>query len=63
MQLHGWEVKSIRAGKANLSDTYVIVRNGEAFLLNSQITRSNPHQRTVIADPTRTRKLLLHRKN
>ena len=38
MQLHGWEVKSIRAGKANLSDTYVIVRNGEAFLLNSQIT-------------------------
>ena len=38
LQLHGWEVKSIRAGKANLSDTYVIIRNGEAFLLNSQIT-------------------------
>lgn len=62
VQLHGWEVKSIRAGKANLSDAYVIIRNGEAYLLNSQITPLDSASTHVIADPTRTRKLLLHKK-
>ena len=62
LQLLGWEVKSIRAGKANLTDTYVIVRNGEAYLLNSQITPLHTASTHVIAEPTRTRKLLLHKK-
>jgi len=61
LQLLGWEVKSIRAGKANLTDTYVIVRNGEAYLLNSQITPLQTASTHVIAEPTRTRKLLLHK--
>ena len=38
LQLLGWEVKSIRAGKANLTDTYVVIRRGEAYLLNALIT-------------------------
>lgn len=62
LQLHGWEVKSIRAGKANLTDTYVIIRNGEAYLLNAQFTPLDSASTHVIADPTRTRKLLLHKK-
>jgi SsrA-binding protein len=62
VQLQGWEVKSIRAGKANLSDTYVIIRDGEAYLLNSQITPLDSASTHVIADPTRSRKLLLHKK-
>ena len=62
LQLHGWEVKSIRSGKANLSDTYVVVRNGEAYLLNAQITPLESASTHVIADPTRSRKLLLHKK-
>ena len=62
LQLLGWEVKSIRGGKANLSDTYVVVRNGEAYLLNAQITPLESASTHVIADPTRSRKLLLHKK-
>ena len=62
VQLQGWEVKSIRAGKANLSDTYVIIRDGEAYLLNSQITPLDSASTHVIADPTRSRKLLLHKR-
>lgn len=62
LQLHGWEVKSIRAGKANLTDTYVIIRKGEAYLLNAQITPLESASTHVIADPTRSRKLLLHKK-
>ena len=54
VQLQGWEVKSIRAGKANLSDTYVIIRDGEAYLLNSQITPLDSASTHVIADPTRS---------
>jgi len=60
--LEGWEVKSLRAGKVNLSDAHVIVKYGEAFLLGAQI---NPLQTTsthTLPDPVRTRKLLLHKK-
>jgi SsrA-binding protein len=62
LSLLGWEVKSIRAGKANLTDTYVVVRKGEAYLLNAHITPLDSASTHVIADPTRSRKLLLHKK-
>src|SRR5678809_1799251 len=59
--LTGSEVKSLRDGKANISDAYGIVKNGEIFLLNLHIS---PYERGgyVNHEPTRTRKLLLHRK-
>ncbi len=59
--LTGTEVKSLREGKANLTDAYGIVRGAEIFLLNLHIS---PYERGGYAnhEPTRTRKLLLHRK-
>src|SRR5207253_9158315 len=59
--LRGTEVKSLREGKANISDAYGIVRDGEVFLLNAHI---QPYESRGYAnhDPTATRKLLLHRK-
>ena len=62
LALTGWEVKSIRAGKAQLTDTYVLLKDGEAFLLGAHITPLNTASTHVEADPTRTRKLLLHKK-
>jgi len=62
LALTGWEVKSLRAGKAQLTDTYVLLKNGEAFLLGSNITPMNSASTHVVADPGRTRKLLLHKK-
>ncbi len=61
MVLTGTEVKSLRDGKANLKDSYVIIKDAEAFLLNCHIS---PYSHGNIAnhDPVRTRKLLLHRK-
>jgi SsrA-binding protein len=58
--LEGWEVKSIRAGKAQLTDSYVLIRDGEAWLIGAHITPLVSASTHVIADPTRTRKLLLH---
>ena len=58
--LQGWEVKAIRAGRANIKESYVIIRDGELFILGmhiSPLTTASTHIRT---DPTRTRKLLLH---
>ncbi len=60
--LEGWEVKSLRAGKAQLVDSYVLIKDGEAFLLGAQITPLNTASTHVIADPQRTRKLLLHKR-
>ena len=60
--LMGWEVKSIRAGKAQLVDSYVLVRDGEAWLLGANITPLQSASTHVVADPQRTRKLLLHAK-
>jgi SsrA-binding protein len=59
--LTGTEVKSLRAGKANIADSYGIVRDGEIFLLNAHI---QPYDRGgyVNHEPTRNRKLLLHRR-
>ena len=59
--LEGWEVKSLRAGKVQLVDSYVIVKNGEAFLFGCLITPLQTASTHIQPDPTRTRKLLLHR--
>lgn len=59
LSLQGWEVKSLRAGKANISDSYVIMRDGEAYLFGATITPLNVSSTHVVCDPTRTRKLLL----
>ena len=53
--LLGWEVKSLRAGKVQLTDTYVIFKNGEAWLLGSQITPLATASTHFVTDPTRTR--------
>ena len=58
--LAGWEVKAIRAGRAQLKEAYVIVRNGEVYLIGAHITPLAAASTHVSADPTRSRKLLLH---
>ena len=59
--LTGTEIKSIRDGKAQLKDSYAVIRNGEVFLLNMHI--SHYEQGNIFNhDETRTRKLLLHKK-
>ena len=60
--LQGWEVKSMRAGKAQLTDSFVIFRDGEAYLLGSHVTPLNTVSTHVIAEPKRTRKLLMNRR-
>lgn len=60
--LQGWEVKSLRAGKINLGDAHVIIKYGEAFLLGAQINPLQTASTHIVADPIRTRKLLLNRK-
>lgn len=62
LELMGWEVKSIRAGKANISDSYVIIRDGEAYLLGAQIQPLHQASSHVVSDPDRTRKLLMKRR-
>jgi SsrA-binding protein len=62
LALQGWEVKSMRAGKAQLTDAFVILREGEAWLLGSHITPLNTASTHVTADPKRIRKLLLNRR-
>lgn len=62
ISLQGWEVKSLRAGKAQLVDSYVLIKNGEAFLLGSRFSPLPTVSTHFVADPTRTRKLLLHSK-
>jgi SsrA-binding protein len=60
MVLQGWEVKSLRAGKVQIDQAYVIIKNHECWLLGGQISPLQTTSTHVIADPTRTRKLLLH---
>lgn len=60
--LTGWEVKSLRMGKADLADSYVVMKDGEAWLLGSQIIPLDTVSTHFVADPTRTRKLLLSKK-
>ena len=59
--LLGTEVKSLREGRANLKDSYVILKSGEAFLLNCHISPYS-HGNIMNHEPLRTRKLLMHRK-
>lgn len=61
LALEGWEVKSLRAGRAQLTEAYVHLKDGEAWLLGAHITPLITASTHVQADPTRTRKLLLHR--
>jgi len=61
ISLVGTEVKSLRNGRANLKDSYVIIKDGEAFLLNCHISPYS-HGNIQNHEPTRTRKLLLHKK-
>ena len=58
--LEGWEVKAIRSGKAQLVDSYVLLRDGEAWLLGANITPLTSASTHIVAQPQRTRKLLLH---
>lgn len=58
--LEGWEVKSLRAGKVNLTDAHVIIKNEEAWLIGAQIQPLITTSTHTHADPTRTRKLLLN---
>ena len=60
--LSGWEVKSLRQGKVQLTDTYVLMKDGEAYLLGANITPLDTVSTHYVTDPTRTRKLLLHKK-
>ena len=61
LALEGWEVKSLRAGRAQLKESYVFVRNGEAWLFGAHFSPLISASTHVHPDPTRTRKLLLHR--
>ncbi len=60
--LAGWEVKSLRAGRIQIDQSYVIVKSGEVWLLGAQITPLLTASTHVHPDPTRTRKLLLHQR-
>lgn len=57
--LQGWEVKSLRAGKAQLAESYVVIQRGEAFLINAHIAPLNTISTHITASPDRSRKLLL----
>lgn len=62
LALQGWEVKAIRAGRANIIDGYAYVRKGEIYLIGAQITPLIQASTHVVAEDRRTRKLLLHRR-
>lgn len=62
IELQGWEVKSIRQGKVNIADSYVILKDGEAFLFGSHIQALQSASSHVVCDPERTRKLLLKKR-
>jgi SsrA-binding protein len=59
--LEGWEVKAIRAGRAQIKEAYVVVKGGEIVLLGAHVTPLPTASTHIRPDPTRTRKLLLHR--
>jgi SsrA-binding protein len=61
LALMGWEVKSLRAGRAQLTEAYVFIRAGEIFMMGAHLSPLNSASTHVTADPTRTRKLLLNR--
>jgi len=58
--LEGWEVKALREGKGRITEAYVLIKDGEAFLLGGHIQPLQSASTHFVVDPTRTRKLLLH---
>jgi SsrA-binding protein len=62
LALQGWEVKSIRDGRLQLNESYILIKNGEAWLFGVHITPLTSASTHIKPDPTRTRKLLLHRR-
>jgi SsrA-binding protein len=62
LALQGWEVKSLRAGKGQITECYVHLKNGEAWLLGSRITPLTTASTHITPEPARTRKLLLNRR-
>jgi len=60
LALEGWEVKSIRAGRAQINESYVLVHNGELWLVGAHISPLTTASTHITPDPTRTRKLLVH---
>lgn len=62
LALQGWEVKSLRDKRVQIGESHVIIRRGEAWLLNAHITPLSSASTHVLADPGRTRKLLLNRR-
>ena len=62
VSLQGWEVKSMRAGKVQLTDTYVLLQNGEAWLIGTNITPLQSASTHYVTEPDRNRKLLLNRR-
>lgn len=60
--LEGWEAKALRAGRANLTESYAVLKDGEAWLLGAHIAPLTSASTHINPDPIRTRKLLLHRK-
>ena len=62
IELRGWEVRSLRAGRAQIAEAYVIVRDAQVWLLGAMIPPLPSASTHVQPDPTRTRRLLLHRR-
>ena len=62
LALQGWEVKSLREGRVQLKESYVIIQNNESWLLGAHISPLASASTHIQPDPTRTRKLLLHRR-
>jgi SsrA-binding protein len=62
LMLQGWEVKSLREGRAQITEAYVVLKNGEAWLIGAHFTPLKQTCTHVLADATRTRKLLMHKK-
>ncbi len=60
--LKGWEVKSIREGRAQITDAHVYIRQGELFLLNAQVVPLSTVSTHERPEPTRTRKILMHKR-
>jgi SsrA-binding protein len=60
LALEGWEVKAIRAGRSHIKEAYVLIRNGEIFVIGMHISALLSASTHVQPDPVRTRKLLLH---
>lgn len=62
IELQGWEVRSLRAGRAQIAEAYVVIRHGEIWLIGANIVPLPSASTHIQPDPTRTRRLLLHRR-